>query len=47
MQAAHSQPLTWPQLAGVATILAAAAAIAFGSRLDIGKRTLAAIRSKT
>jgi hypothetical protein len=47
VHAAHSPSLTWPQLAGVGAIVGAASAIAFASRLEVGKRSWAAIRSKT
>ena len=46
VNAAHSPPLTWPQLAGVFGILAGVAAIFFVSRLEFGKRSWAAIRAK-
>jgi len=46
VNAAHSPPLSWPQLAGVGAILAGGAALFFVSRLEFGKRSWAAIRAK-
>ena len=47
VNAAHSPPLTWPQLLGIGAIIGAGVAIAFTSRLEFGKKSWAAVRSKT
>jgi len=39
--------LTWPQLLGIGAIIGTGLAVAFTSRLEFGRRSWAAIRSKT
>jgi hypothetical protein len=47
VHAAHSESLSWPQVAGVAAIIAAGLAVAWGSRFAFARRPWEAIRSKT
>jgi hypothetical protein len=44
---AHSPSLTWPQLVGVGAIVGAGVAILLVSRHELGRRSWAAIRSRT
>jgi len=47
VNAEHSPSLTWLQLVGVGAIVATGAAVVFVSRLEFGRRSWAAIRSRT
>jgi hypothetical protein len=46
VNAAHSPPLTWPQLLGIGAIVGAGVGIFFASRHEFGKKSWAVIRSK-
>jgi hypothetical protein len=46
VNAAHSPPLTWPQLLGIGAIVGTGVAVFFASRHEFGKKSWAVIRSK-
>jgi hypothetical protein len=46
VNAAHSPPLTWPQLLGIGAIVGTGVAVFFASRREFGKKSWSMIRSK-